>query len=780
MEDLRNLSGKEVEDFLKRYWKTDEFSFYGVFEPNVENPENFCGTLSKVKVPGGKFMLKYPFINNGYVSFKIPGNQKLTGKFYKFSCRLLPNFTNRCQLQVLLNTLEEIDSREYYSVGNTYQPKPQVEEPKFLTYKPLNKEKTLSPVGRRFSILEDDETGWGSNIRQLIGIYKQHDGKYYLDDIRKSDLTPLHTYPKTTFKVGPLELQHPIEGMEEGQYCMFNWRFSFKVKINPCEIVVDETKPIIFITPKDFMELVEKAYDREVVDNQKEEEQAAEIQSDVCVLLYDLLFEANRFAGEPTDSQFSLTDKYISFQHTGRSLSAQTILSLCGLGQRDYDGSYDMIRFHCKGLREFLASNDHTIIISNGFFLRFDHDGGRLKAVWIDKEDLPREIKISIARNKRFNETIILPFADGDKSTPNNYKVGLHCVFDDEQNIAFFQNIGKVMVKIKGGKTKTLDRKDWIVSREYQTFLPKEIRNKLNAKYSAEKKHTSIVFACRHKGNVLVGEEDAPTYCMLPTTTSFGFPFLMNMDIRINKTNYTINHKDSWNKIYAESAGRLFAKWITELTQRGEYTPKSIYGIVPKFDHCIETHPEEKAFITLFQQGFKDIILSEKDDNNEKQPKDALYINNVYNAKDANSKPNNTQSQRNGGGKLYVIDTNIFVNCPDIISKMKPQDRVILSAKVVDELDNLKYKMEDKDLRNVQMALKNINQALDKDNVSMEMSDVRLLPRDFDRHNPDNNILSVVIRHKAESPILLTSDNGLQIKAKALGISVIGLKEFLN
>ena len=97
---------------------------------------------------------------------------------------------------------------------------------------------------------------------------------------------------------------------------------------------------------------------------------------------------------------------------------------------------------------------------------------------------------------------------------------------------------------------------------------------------------------------------------------------------------------------------------------------------------------------------------------------------------------------------------------------------------MIDELDNLKYKLEDKELRNVQKALKNINQEIDKGNVVTEMSDIKLLPRDFDRHNPDNNILSVVLRHKAESPTLLSSDNGLQIKSKALGINVIGLKDF--
>ena len=45
---------------------------------------------------------------------------------------------------------------------------------------------------------------------------------------------------------------------------------------------------------------------------------------------------------------------------------------------------------------------------------------------------------------------------------------------------------------------------------------------------------------------------------------------------------------------------------------------------------------------------------------------------------------------KEGKKNYYVIDTNVFVNCPDIISKIDSQYPVILSAKVIDELDKLK------------------------------------------------------------------------------------------
>lgn len=91
MDDLRNLPDTEIVDFLRRYWKTDAFVFYGVFVPNTERPDAFSGMMTRVKVPGSKTLLKYPFVDNGFVSFKVPANKKLEGKYYKFGCHLQPN-----------------------------------------------------------------------------------------------------------------------------------------------------------------------------------------------------------------------------------------------------------------------------------------------------------------------------------------------------------------------------------------------------------------------------------------------------------------------------------------------------------------------------------------------------------------------------------------------------------------------------------------------------------------------------------------------------------------
>lgn len=127
----------------------------------------------------------------------------------------------------------------------------------------------------------------------------------------------------------------------------------------------------------------------------------------------------------------------------------------------------------------------------------------------------------------------------------------------------------------------------------------------------------------------------------------------------------------------------------------------------------------------------------------------------------------------------YIIDTNVFVNCPDIIGKIDKKYPVILSAKVTDELDKMKIKLNDEGKRNAEKALRNLNNE-NQHEVIYEFADTSLLPDDFDKRSPDNMIVSVALKYKEQNPIMLTSDNGLQLKSKILGIATVSLKNFLR
>ena len=127
----------------------------------------------------------------------------------------------------------------------------------------------------------------------------------------------------------------------------------------------------------------------------------------------------------------------------------------------------------------------------------------------------------------------------------------------------------------------------------------------------------------------------------------------------------------------------------------------------------------------------------------------------------------------------YIIDTNVFINCPDIFRKIDKKYPVILSAKVTDELDKMKIKLSDEGKRNAEKALRNLNNETQHE-IIYELANTSLLPEDFDKRSPDNMIISVALKYKDQNPIILTSDNGLQLKSKILGLQSLSLKSFLR
>ena len=128
----------------------------------------------------------------------------------------------------------------------------------------------------------------------------------------------------------------------------------------------------------------------------------------------------------------------------------------------------------------------------------------------------------------------------------------------------------------------------------------------------------------------------------------------------------------------------------------------------------------------------------------------------------------------------YVIDTNVFIDCPDILDRIRHQDRIIVPTKVVDELDKLKVTLNPEDKQKAERALRTLNSSYDTNRIRIENADTQYLPADLRRNNPDNLILSVAMKFRNHNVMLLTSDNGLQLKARGLGIRTQSLREFIE
>lgn len=123
----------------------------------------------------------------------------------------------------------------------------------------------------------------------------------------------------------------------------------------------------------------------------------------------------------------------------------------------------------------------------------------------------------------------------------------------------------------------------------------------------------------------------------------------------------------------------------------------------------------------------------------------------------------------------FVIDTNVFFKDPDFISRIQNKHKIIIAAKVIDELDKFKTNPQLKDI-----ATKSIKAISIGKNVHRAKANMKLLPVDFNKRSPDNIILATALMYKDRSGILITDDVGLMEKAKTVEMSVMSYDDFVS
>ncbi|NCO62441.1 MAG: hypothetical protein COW66_13185 [Flavobacteriaceae bacterium CG18_big_fil_WC_8_21_14_2_50_34_36] len=270
-------------------------------------------------------------------------------------------------------------------------------------------------------------------------------------------------------------------------------------------------------------------------------------------------------------------------------------------------------------------------------------------------------------------------------------------------------------------------------------------------------------------------------YCFFVVPKSSSFSFNLN---RFNVA--TSRAKKSTFILVEQDFDRLVnlpnevGNYLSRLRDEFSYTVNPVTGECSK--SIQNTFNSVKNITTLKTDSSQSQLLDTNSPSNELTTQKSTtkigpkVVGNIDPSKFEKPKKEINKNKKN----LYIIDTNVFVDYPEIITKISKEYPVILSAKVLDELDNLKSTLDNDGKIKVQKALKSINSNVDKRDIRMEIADLSLLPIDFNKRSPDNLILTVALKFNSENPILLTSDNGLQIKAKGLKITTITLKEFLN
>lgn len=619
IEELKRLSVHDFEDFLKTYWKTEEFTFVATFisEENEQNKRS--GRFVNFRKKDDKIRLKYP-LSTFFVSSAVPANKPLEKGDYLVPCQVLKTpFSNYpfC-LQIKLNSIQKIEIANKKQATTTTCRK--------FGY---NSQKLKDP---RCNILHRPKPmGWGTQqLSYLVGLYDSENksfSKIWTRNFRKID-----NYPDSDLPVCPLPVS--FNGLIHNQVYTFNWDFS-NSSTNIYDIVVAKNSQFRHI---DARQLIETLY-KDSIDNESREKDisVSAVETikkqvsgqDPCTFLYELLQNANDEPdGDFVEVEIRLTNNMLVFRHTGKQFTAIDVLGICGVGDGSKADNKEAIGYKGIGFKNVFIRNSYVYIKTGDYSFSFDEknigDSFMTTPKWEESDQLDSEIKNILAQDKdKFHVNIFMKPRTKKAlfEEEHNYQSLLHKAFDDIKQILFISHINKVSVMIEGEGMFVCSRDtngaSWVFSKKYPAFILPNLRNRINERLKEDtnrlppkmknKQETFASFACQTKDNsIVVNEKETHIYCGLKAEkTKWGFPFEMNTDMVPTGSRDDIESGEFWNKEWANIAGALFFEWLNDLIDDEEYNLSSIFRLVPNFELCKEQHVSYTKFIDNFQNGFE-------------------------------------------------------------------------------------------------------------------------------------------------------------------------------
>ena len=619
IEELKRLSVHDFEDFLKAYWKTEEFTFVATFisEENEQNKKS--GRFVNFRKKDDKIRLKYP-LSTFFVSSTVPANKPLEKGDYLVPCQVLKTpFSNYpfC-LQIKLNSIQKIEIANKKEATTT-------------TCRKFGYNSQILKDPRCNNLYRPKPMGWGTKqLSYLVGLYDGENksfSKIWTRNFRKID-----NYPNSDLPVCPLPVS--FNGLIHNQVYTFNWDFS-NSSTNIYDIVVAKNSQFRHI---DARQLIETLY-KDSIDNESRDKDisVSAVETikkqvsgqDPCTFLYELLQNANDEPdGDFVEVEIRLTNNMLVFRHTGKQFTAIDVLGICGVGDGSKADNKEAIGYKGIGFKNVFIRNSYVYIKTGDYSFSFDEknigDSFMTTPKWEESDQLDSEIKNILAQDKdKFHVNIFMKPRTKKAlfEEEHNYQSLLHKAFDDIKQILFISHINKVSVMIEGEGTFVCSRDtngaSWVFSKKYPAFILPNLRNRINERLKEDtnrlppkmknKQETFASFACQTKDNsIVVNEKETHIYCGLKAEkTKWGFPFEMNTDMVPTGPRDDIESGEFWNKEWANIAGALFFEWLNDLIDDEEYNLSSIFRLVPNFELCKEQHVSYTKFIDNFQNGFE-------------------------------------------------------------------------------------------------------------------------------------------------------------------------------
>ncbi|MDE6577413.1 MAG: hypothetical protein K2K58_04500, partial [Muribaculaceae bacterium] len=627
---LKNATDQEIEQFFS------DTIFEGIYscELKSKNSDFYKGSISNIRLDGRPTNLVGLFLNVPHNSTDIPEGP------CAFKCRMN------------IKALREQGHYKVNLLGSTLTSIQKFTESNVVVSATESKEQDLFEM-------------WGVDNCQCIGYYHydEENDVYIVDDLRKPNFDHIPYYPGDKDKK-PIRISYPheIRGIELNDYYLFTWKLSHRNKYNPYEIYLDFNTQPKAINPKWFIDTL---FDDRHNDKSKNFGSATnfldtlskQLSAKDSTFVYELMQNANDYPVKDckVDVEFHITDNYLLFLHSGDKFNVRNISGICGINEKEKVANKKAIGYKGIGFKTVFLNNHYVYLRTGEYSFRFDEGetpekkvGGKIKRlgapfqilpIWTKHNEVAKEVN-NIFDNSDGKFRVQIALRPDNKNILHN---GSNCyenlfreVFSDSNIILFIPNINSVRVFINGQQERICFRnnKEWVIGdyeskeNEISLNLQKRInktiekgKSRIPEKYK-DFEYTKISFACKHKGAIIKPIDDATLYCYLPTSTSWGLPFLMNTDmipkgdrndiekevdlLELNEKDDEIddNEEKNFNEELSSIAGSKLFLWVRDLLTSRKYHLGSVFSLVPDFKKCKREHKEYSHFIEKFEKAF--------------------------------------------------------------------------------------------------------------------------------------------------------------------------------
>lgn len=414
------------------------------------------------------------------------------------------------------------------------------------------------------------------------------------------------------------------QNLVEGKYYKFKWIIPDEQ--SPYDIQMQEEATLV--TEKNVIDALFTArqVDGKLLEDTVDVQHM--IQNEVTggpeTFIYELLQNANDYPYEDQDVsvEFTITEKYLYFRHTGAEFSLPNIVGICSVYRGDKADNIKTIGYKGIGFKTVFVNNDYVYLKSGNWTMRFDRVEAEAKMygpcqwdimpIYTPWSELDNEVESYLENSSDTNFRVQFALRHRENNALSNL-APMKKVFDDDQILVFIPHVTDTVVRYDGKVIYhvTKDRAKWEV-RSFTLPVTKEMRDNVK-KYQESggkipKKYLKIAtidvaFAVNKSDTEIIPipTDKARIYNYLPTEQKWGFPFLLNADFIPNGSRSDLQPVE-WNKIVMFEAGRKFVDWFTELLSNSYgFSMTSVFSLLPDFKNS-------RDYVQEFKRGFIDTI----------------------------------------------------------------------------------------------------------------------------------------------------------------------------